>query len=181
MTMRIVSTSIFFVLYFFGTLYSQNLVINPSFEEYSEVPWEYSQILLSSNWFAPRLHRMNTPDFYHKNAQYSKNINNVSVPNNYNGDQQPKTGDAYSGIMVGLQEVIGGEFSQELSKDKIYLVKFYVSLAEKSRSSTDNIGCFLSVEHIKPVYIKHYLYKKKNTNIYQYSSITLTQRVIYYR
>ena len=133
----------FFLLFINATLWSQNLVPNPSFEEYSNCNYildlsidttaysgNYSSVL---DWVSPN---NLTPDYFNR----CRGID-AGVPNNFLDYQQPKTGNAYTGIVFHFQLKAAGEdkkvyreclqtkLNENLIKDNYYCVKFYISTA----------------------------------------------------
>lgn len=119
---------------------SQNLVPNPSFENYSICPNNYGQMTNSSNWLSV----ISSPDYYNSCTTNS----NVSVPKNFfNSNYQfARSGNAYSGIIgVGFfgnnqRENLGiGLFSQ-LINNSYYFVKFYIANTQCYSVANNNIG-----------------------------------------
>jgi outer membrane protein OmpA-like peptidoglycan-associated protein len=127
-------------LYFYSV--AQNLVKNPSFEEYVSCPEKISQIRSCKYWKSPS---QATPDYFHScSHKYSS-----SVPVNVLGKQYARTGDAYTGIILfkkkfPYNEYIQGEFSKTLVEGKLYNVSFFVSCSELSKYSVNNIGVYFS-------------------------------------
>jgi hypothetical protein len=113
-----------------GYLNGQNLVPNPSFEEYITCPDFVSQIERVSEWDSYR----NTPDYH--NACDLSNV--VGVPFSIaSGYQEAKDGDAYVGYhqytsLVNsevLTEVIGVQLNAALTIGQEYYVSFFVNRA----------------------------------------------------
>lgn len=137
----------YFVLVLLGLLatnvYSQNLVPNPSFEDYSDCPDSHSQIAKAINWFTP----YGTSDYM--NSCFGSN-GYAGVPHNTFGSQYPHSGNAYAGIIertVGLDgtpfypsEFIGVQLDSSLVPGVKYFVKFYVSLADLTNYTSEAIG-----------------------------------------
>ena len=121
---------------FFGNCYAQNLVPNPSFEEYNNCPptlqdSDFSDI---KNWFSPTLNQL----YYLNTCAISRSH---KVPINAFGTCIPRTGNAYSGILIGANgsdsntlygttNYASNKLSSPLLADSVYRVSFYVSLAE---------------------------------------------------
>ncbi len=138
---------IFFIPIF---IYSQNLVPNPSFEEYTycpdsavspienAYPWE-----IPSGWYSPDYFNSCTTGMY-------------SIPNNWFGYQEAFNGDAYIGLLtyghntnyVNCREYIQAPLISELLPNHTYKVKFYISLADNFRYATDKIGAYFSVNPV---------------------------------
>lgn len=119
---------------------AQNLVPNPSFEDYSLCPDDYSQISNCIGWISFG----ETPDYYN-----SCSISQlVSVPLNGVGYQNAFDGLAYAGIYTYISPNIREYLGRQLSYATIIGVKYYLSLkvscADFSTCSTNNIGVFLS-------------------------------------
>ena len=114
---------------------SQNLVLNPSFEENkycSELLGNFNKNV--SNWSIPNL---GSTDYFHS---CSKAVGFE----NFFGSQNPMTGEAYSGMYVmapeDYREYIQGELSNALTKGEKYTVSFYISLAENSSHTIKDLG-----------------------------------------
>src|SRR4030042_4622206 len=80
---------------------SKNLVPNYSFEKYEKCPEDYTPQDMSHKlvlqWSYPTIA---TPDYFNRCSP-----RNVSVPANFAGESEPKTGDAYVGaILSGTEE-----------------------------------------------------------------------------
>uniref|UniRef100_UPI00404A934B OmpA family protein n=2 Tax=Gelidibacter sp. TaxID=2018083 RepID=UPI00404A934B len=127
---------------------SQNLVLNPSFEEFKDCPWQIGRFNKNvTDWSTPNL---SSTDFFNN---CSKSVGFV----NYNGNQEPKTGNSYAGFYLfspdNYREYVQGELSQTLSVGKQYKITFYISLAENSTYSLNNINLLFTQERLgfKPV------------------------------
>lgn len=133
--------------------YAQNLVLNPSFEDYdtcilTQIGYGYPII---NNWVNPT---QGTPDYFNF---CSSNPNCRPVANVF-GSQTPKFGNGFSGISVfslnqsgtnPSSEYIQGKMNNKLVKDSIYCVKFYLSLADNRKLSIDRVGiCFTNTQVI---------------------------------
>ncbi|WP_196893468.1 OmpA family protein [Aureivirga marina] len=88
-----------------------------------------------------------TTDYFHKCSEM------MSIPENYNGNQDSKFGDSYAGIFVyaphNYREYIQGELGQQLEKGKKYKISFNISLAEVSKFALKRIGVLLTDQHVK--------------------------------
>ncbi|MDW3192503.1 MAG: OmpA family protein [Cytophagales bacterium] len=106
-------------------LTSQNLVINPGFEEDRPCPYTYNSNPskeVVSGWFSTDV---GTPDFYHRCS-----TGDVGVPKNWVSIAEPVSGDAYLGFYVfraKYQETLHARLSQPLIKDTTYLVGAWVN------------------------------------------------------
>jgi hypothetical protein len=123
---------------------AQNLVPNPSFEEYHECPSFHSMFHTIDHWTAPN---RATTDYLNKCS-----IGNVvSIPNNYFGNQPARTGNAYAGIHpyetgYNYREYVQVQLIQPLQAGETYHVEFYVSLSSVFNTSISNLGAYLSVD-----------------------------------
>src|SRR5687768_16803403 len=84
---------VFSFLFLFGCtelVFGQNLVPNPSFEDYDTCPEFLSQINYAIGWGSSR----QTPEYYNSCAIP---FTVASVPHNYFGSQYPASGNAYAG------------------------------------------------------------------------------------
>lgn len=120
----------------------QNLVPNPSFEEYSECPQTVNQIDFATGWSSYR----NSVEFL--NSCSDDVI--VDVPFNQFGNQMPANGEGYAGIFVYsssefFREAVGAELITPLQMGNKYNVSFKVNLA----NSTTYGGCGISNLGIK--------------------------------
>ncbi|MFZ2205563.1 MAG: gliding motility-associated C-terminal domain-containing protein, partial [Minisyncoccia bacterium] len=129
-----------------GGAYAQNLVSNPSFENFTSCPTGGGQINKAFPWFNPTF---NTPNYYN-----SCSINaSISVPANQIGYQNPRTGNAYGELDVFYGTPNGRTYietplSDTLIKGKKYCVEFYVSLAEVSKYASSSIQVYFSKDSI---------------------------------
>jgi len=129
-----------------STLKAQNLIPNPSFEEYTQCPgeppnyWDFD-IWLAPPWTTPT----QSSDYFHTCGYLFS-----GVPSNRVGFENARTGEAYAGFMLlrpGGPLTDSGGYPREyievpllepLKKDSVYLLKIYVSLADSSKMTTDN-------------------------------------------
>lgn len=138
---------------------AQNLVPNPSFEEYYQCPAFLGSVRsynvnlkegILKDWIAnpPDC----TPDYY--NACAKKEF---GVPKNLCGTMEARTGEAYLGMILRIGEVWVGDLRDllyrehvqvklidSLKKGRSYLVSMYVCLADYSNYAIGNIGMLLS-------------------------------------
>ncbi|MEQ1732633.1 MAG: gliding motility-associated C-terminal domain-containing protein [Bacteroidia bacterium] len=150
--------SIFLFFYFsiFNSVYlhAQNLVLNPSFENYINCPGsnsgaEYVQTNVL-NW-------QNTlSNLYYFNACAPSNTD-YSAPENGYGFQIPKTGNAYASLIghhhrdlwgnysliPNIRSYLQGGFSSTLIKDSIYCVSYYVNRVNQTPSTS-----FFAIQNI---------------------------------
>lgn len=160
---------------------SQNLVLNPSFEDYNRCPWEIGRF--SSNvkhWSIPNLGSTDFFSFCSEAVGY----------NNYIGYQIPKDGQSYVGIYAlspnNYREYIQGKLSATLEKGKAYTLRFYISLAENSTEALKNIDVLFTEEslgftttnktssykNVSETFIKPKKYTDKSFQLYSMKSDT---------
>ena len=129
------------LLFYAELLNAQNLVLNPSFENYCLCKFTGQDISHSPNipdgvldWFSPTL---GSPDYF--------TADSTAVPYTVFGFQVPHTGKAYCGLMVfnagypEYREYLETELIQPLIAGHNYCVKFYVSLANGSGYASGSI------------------------------------------
>lgn len=124
--------------------FSQNLVVNPSFEDTLACPNEPSQVDKCVGWSA----YTNTPDYYHISSKEY-----VGIPDNWRGKQEALwKNKAYMGLITYYQypgyenrrETIGSKLLTQLIIGKKYYVSMKISFAEYSRYASNNIGMTFS-------------------------------------
>jgi hypothetical protein len=132
-----------FSLFLSFDLYSQNLVPNHSFEEYSNCPYEPSQLSFAFPWTTPSL---GTSDFFHgcSGSCDPSFLDPICVPTNIFGYQHARTGQGYAGIYVyenaNYREYLQCPLITTLQAGEIYEVKFYVSLPDFIFPCASEIG-----------------------------------------
>jgi outer membrane protein OmpA-like peptidoglycan-associated protein len=132
----------------FFTLWSQNLVPNPGFEEYVKCPGSH---MLSRNEFA--IHGWQsptngTPDHFH-----SCSSGEADVPVNWAGNSNAHSGKGYAGIYVwttgrNYREYLQCELSEPLIAGEKYVLEFYYKLANKSVYAINRMGLMLSQSRV---------------------------------
>ena len=135
-------TLLLLIFSFFQIISAQNLVKNPSFENSNKGPWTYGEFVNNVHYWSSS--NSGTPDYFSAN---SRKMNTT----NYRGYQEPKTGDDYTGIYTyttkddkTYREYIQGELFSTLKKDKTYTITFYLSLAENSSHSINEMHLLFS-------------------------------------
>lgn len=136
---------LFFVILLFGqrlTGQAQNLVPNPSFEQYNSCPFGHSMFQTVDDWIAPN---ESTTDYLNACAAGT----DVGIPVNYFGYQPARTGKGYAGIHPWQQgssyrEYAQVKLKQPLRAGEIYRVEFYVSLSSVFNTALSNMGAYLS-------------------------------------
>ncbi|MFA5782749.1 MAG: T9SS type A sorting domain-containing protein [Bacteroidales bacterium] len=120
-----------------GKGFAQNLVPNPSFEEYDTCPSGYGGNNLSNGWFPFR----SSPDYFNACATDI----HASVPINVFGSQMAATGNAYCGFISyhppnDWNEMVGRKLSTTLVLGTKYYVSVKFSLADYSPCSINKLG-----------------------------------------
>ncbi|MEZ4855299.1 MAG: OmpA family protein [Gelidibacter sp.] len=131
---------LFFILSLtFYSVFSQNLVLNPSFEDYKYCPNAISCFNNNvTNWSTPTL----------GSTDYFNSCSTFFGFSNYIGNQKARTGKGYAGIYVyaypNYREYIQGKLKETLIKGKTYQITFYISLADNSNHSIKDLGIFMT-------------------------------------
>ena len=129
-------------------LAAQNLVVNPSFEDYD------SCVLNISSCRYPWVNDWSTPTYGTTDYFNFCSPNPSCQPYNLSSinRQQPRTGNATAGILpMQIQanaqpasEFVKGRLSVPLIKDSVYCISFYLSLSEYYNLAIDQFGVYLS-------------------------------------
>jgi OOP family OmpA-OmpF porin len=136
---------IFFLLLSFFN-YAQNLVMNPSFEEYWICPTNTANVKDCKYVFDPQcvnepLECLSSSDYYNTCAPAGSN---VSVPNSFTGFQLPKSGDGFVGSGIhdttGYREYVQLKLAAPLITNNFYNFSFYINLADCSHVTTYAVG-----------------------------------------
>lgn len=137
-------TFILFLVSFFA-LGQNNLVPNPSFEDYTSCPDFASQLNRAAPWFNPNL---GTPEYFNACATVNSYM---SLPAGTTGHfQYPRTGNGFAGIYVfrtdiqNMREYIEVELTEPLQADKCYYLEFYVNMPNDHAFACDGIGAYVS-------------------------------------
>jgi len=127
---------------------AQNLVMNPSFENYSSCPLGPSQLDEADNWQHPfdnTVDTCSTSDLYNTCSPFG--AFGVGVPDNIMGSEPAHTGNGYAGIILyegfaltGCTSLFGsswreyaeGQLSAPLQSGQTYCVSFFISLADNA-------------------------------------------------
>ena len=135
------------ILFVFISLsgYSQNLVLNPSFEDTLTIPCSLQVFpqLHCSFWFMPT---NGSVDYY--STDYCGGSN---VPTNVWGFQYARTGNSYCGLCTfgsinfpNSREYLEGQLIDTLKQGHTYCVSFYVVNTNNGVYYTENIGIYFS-------------------------------------
>ncbi|MES2800421.1 MAG: hypothetical protein V4638_10435, partial [Bacteroidota bacterium] len=133
------------------TSFSQNLVLNPSFETVTtgslQCSWYTTQAQFTNaiaNWTVPT---GGSTDIFHTSLATSCYCSPFSTNASSPGQQAPRTGNSYvnivtygSGGCTPYREYIQGQLCQALTVGVTYEVEMYVSLADNMNKGTNNIG-----------------------------------------
>ena len=132
--------------FFWGsiTLLSQNLVQNPSFEQYDACPAHLGNFESDvTHWSTPT---KGSTDYFNSCSTI------MGTPENFNGTQPSDFGKGYAGLYLyapdDYREYIQVPLTQNLEKGKTYQVSFYVSLAERSDFAVKDFGVLFSKERL---------------------------------
>jgi gliding motility-associated-like protein len=140
---------IFFILLSLGVK-GQNLVPNPSFEDYVQCYWTYhGGIVNIPPWYVPN----NSNPNYNNTCPKPIGYQTYNAPKNVYGYQYPRTGDGY--VFVGntyvthdLNEHITIQLDTALEVGKDYCLSYYIVVAEGPNKAFDKTGCYFSVDSL---------------------------------
>ncbi len=154
-------------------VFGQNLVSNPSFEDFEHClsKKETDEIMLNipslrmskiKDWTCPSLE--GTADLFQVCFDSTNGIQkhnfgtkaSFGVPRNNNGWQKPRTGNAYAGIYAistfygdgNYREYLQGKLTKTLEKNKIYTVSFWCSLSDNSALASQDLAVHFSKKEI---------------------------------
>lgn len=124
---------------------AQNLIPNPGFEDYSQVPCSCMQGSLSSYVSSWENAGGGTPDFISTEARPDCYASTRSTHWDSYGAEQPHSGKGMGMIMTSghngtYREYLGVTLTQPLVKGKKYYAEFYVTLGDYCGIATNNIG-----------------------------------------
>lgn len=127
-----------------------NLVPNPSFEQFTTCPPGISPPFTAAIWSLPTTG--GSSDYYNSCAPVASN---VSTPINSFGTQAPRTGSGYAGFILRptnlYREYLEVKLSAPLVAGNTYQVSFYVNLADQAQWAIDKFGAYLSKVPIGPI------------------------------
>ena len=146
-------TYLFFLILFLLcevlNLTAQNLVPNPGFEMFRDLPEKNgNSINRTKTWGALTL----GSDYYHRKAGRK-----VGVPKNIFGKQEAHSGNAYAGICIRKDwlEYLQTKLTVPLAKGEDYLIELYISRADRSLTSVKEFG-LLFTEKVINIYDTKY-------------------------
>src|ERR1043165_3209125 len=129
---------------------AQNLVQNPSFEQFTSCPTGNSGIYLAIPWDVPP-GSITTPDYENSCATGTFGCNSVSVPDNFLGSAPAASGNGYVSIVSGPYdfcpdccEYIQSQLTSPLVAGTTYLVQMYVRPGDFNKYLVKNQGIYLS-------------------------------------
>lgn len=118
----------------------QNLVPNPSFEYYTQCPWENMQLELAYPWRTIYIYNSGSVEYY-----------NYCSSTYYPRFQIPRTGSGYAGLFLYVnptytheKENLQIQLKRPLIKNKKYCVRIYMSLHNLAYFATSNVGALFS-------------------------------------
>lgn len=125
-------------------LISQNLVSNPSFEDYVQCPEDYGTFQDDVLFFTKPT--TGSTDYFNDCSEI------MGTRSNFAGRQKAFDGKGYAGFYAfgpkDYREYIGGELTTKLEKGKTYIVSIMVSLADKSAFGIYDLGFLLGSKPI---------------------------------
>ncbi len=126
------------------SLLSQNLIQNPSFEQYEACPARLGNFESDvTHWSTPT---KGSTDYFNSCSTI------MGTPENFNGTQPSDFGKGYAGIYLyapdDYREYVQVPLTQTLEKGKTYQVSFYISLAERSDFAVKDFGVLFSKEKL---------------------------------
>lgn len=138
------------------TGFTQNLVLNPGFEDYKTCPTVATDKAENFSLYGWKSPTGGTPDFFHECSEFN------GVPTNWAGKRTAKDGKAYVGIIMrrnfGLdtddkrmtynREYIQGKLITPLERGKKYKASFYIALASSSTYASNEVGLHFSFNAI---------------------------------
>lgn len=149
-------------VYYMDVDTSYNYIRNPSFEDLKDCPTARDQLHKSLHWQRV-IYLLDSPDYFHRCSEPDPSLgySRVGVPVNSSGNQEPRTGDAYAGIIVFgngyYKEYIQTRLKEPLSEGEVYVVGMHVSLADRSKFAGDRFTfCFTNEANLE---IKSRVYK----------------------
>ncbi len=132
---------------------AQNLVPNPSFEEYDACPGDFSQTAHEFRVKHWRSANLGTPDNFNDCS-----VGEADVPHNWAGVSDPYEGKGYVGIYLWMnkennyREYLQCMLRSSLLKDSLYEIEFHYKLSSYSKYAIDRIGLMLTDSAIN---VKH--------------------------
>lgn len=152
--MKKLSTGIILTLLFHLQICSQNLLLNPGFEDTLCQDHPVAPVPLHvKNWYSPSA---GTPDLYTAGSQEAEcAISNIydSWWSDFGEWQFPHEGNNMAGIYTYLEEFcvreyLQGKLNTPLQAGSKYCVSYWVSLSNQSLRAHDRLGAYLSADSL---------------------------------
>lgn len=157
-------------------LYSQNLVLNPSFENYKECPTKKGEFNKNVMYWSTS--NYGTTDYFN-----ACNINDLCGNYNYTGYQKARTGNGYAGFYTfapdNYKEYVQGQLKAPLIKGKEYNITFYISLSDCSSHATKDLGILLTEKELNPLSSKFVHLKNLDKKQLQYTFTSIENKAFY--
>ncbi len=122
---------------------SLNLIENGGFEQIEGKLKRPGSIEMAKGWKSPTAKKA---DLYSNSVADGP----VSAPKNLQGDQSALNGDNYAGLRWWSymnkepRQYLQAKFKKMLKKDQTYCIRYYVSLSDLSKYSSDQLGSYVS-------------------------------------
>ncbi len=140
-----------------GAVDAQNLITNPSFEQFRVCPQNANEELVQGFEVARRWYTVSeaSPDYFNTCAVRTP----AGVPRNFAGYMRPRTGDGYLGLILKVDpksyhgdynytEHVQNQLSRMLRKDRLYCFEIWVVHAKNSTIASRDFGVYFSREQI---------------------------------
>lgn len=124
-----------------------NLVPNPSFEEFEGNLRRDKQFDLIKNW-------SNATDVISELFASDIKSKYVSIPDNMYGKEDPADGNNYAGIVAysyrgkESRSYITVQLKSKMKQNNLYCIRYKASLAERSRYASNNLGALLTPKKV---------------------------------
>jgi hypothetical protein len=126
-----------------------NLVLNPSFEQHTQCPTQYSQINYCNDWY----NAGGTCDYYSAlgcTGNYAPPF--IKPGSNLTWYQQPLSGQSYMGFIpyyntinnISFLEYLQGKFGLSLVAGKVYYVAFYINSVSQVKYFIHDIAALIT-------------------------------------
>jgi len=136
--------------------YGQNIVSNPSFEDFFILPKDFTNVKYKNTEIIPKWFFLDTPDYFHKKC--SSKI--TGVPRNFAGSINPMQGRGYAGLILRADpdnykfsprysEHLQNELTEKMKPGQLYCCKVYISLAKNSGFAVDGFGILFTDDPIR--------------------------------
>jgi hypothetical protein len=145
-------TGIFIFLSTFGLTAQNNLILNPSLEDVSQIPFNLPGFQFCDEWWNPYI---NTTDLF---TSFTSSTSNNFIPENVFGYQPNNDGHYYVGLVLVnwnynwnnyfnfRDDYVGGKFSDLLIKNKTYQFEFWMSKADKGLLQSNAVDLIITYD-----------------------------------